>query len=118
MTENEKLRTLLAEARVALQGVAAYDASPDVSWTLTKEFCRDAIDRIDAALAEPVVDMEASASRGWQMADSLHLSVKEQRERAEKAENERNEARAEVERLQAELVRVARTSLEQQATED
>lgn len=54
MTEVEKLRALLAEARVALQGVAAYDASPDVSWTLTKEFCRDAIDRIDAALAEPV----------------------------------------------------------------
>ena len=55
-TENEKLRALLAEARVALQGVAAYDANPDVSWTLTKEDCRDALDRIDAALAEPVVD--------------------------------------------------------------
>jgi hypothetical protein len=31
---------------------------------------------------------EASATRGWEQADSLHLSVKEMRERAEKAESE------------------------------
>ena len=55
------LRALLAEARAALQGVAAYDASPDVSWTLTKEFCRDALDRLDDALAEPAQECQTCA---------------------------------------------------------
>jgi len=85
MTENEKLRALLAEARVALQGVAAYDANPDVSWTLTKEDCRDALDCIDAALAEPVENWKQSAE------------IQEQFKLA--AMKERDEARAEVERL-------------------
>ncbi len=37
-------------------------------------------------LEDKIKQIEASATRGWEMADSLHLAVKEQRERAEKAE--------------------------------
>jgi chromosome segregation ATPase len=97
--EVERLRALLAEARQELAVLASYVDDPETKWPtvglkLTAKAHKRAVTRIDAALAEPVVDMEASASRGWQMADSLHLSVKEQRERAEKAERERDEARA------------------------
>jgi phage-related tail protein len=98
MSENEKLRALLAEARSYVKMVApCSDPFP------CGHYRCELLNGIDAALAEPVMNMEASASRGWQMADSLHLSVKEQRERAEKAERERDEARAEVRRTYKEL---------------
>jgi len=112
MSDVENLRALLAEARVALQGVAAYDANPDVSWTLTKEDCRDALDHIDAALAEPVGD-----ALEWQTAITKALSESQERlaDEVREARRERDEARAEVERLQAELVRVARAEFDRGA---
>jgi hypothetical protein len=61
MTENEKLRALLVEARDALQGVAEYDTDPDKSWTLTKAACREAQESIDAALAEPPAECPTCA---------------------------------------------------------
>lgn len=81
MTQNEKFRALLKEAIYWLH--PTLDETDDIAKRLLK-LCH----RIDAALSEPVEDLETSASRGWEMADSLHLSVKEQRERAEKAEAE------------------------------
>ncbi len=60
MTENEKLRALLAEAQSALQGVAEYDTDPDKSWTLTKAACREAQESIAAALAEPATASDPS----------------------------------------------------------
>ena len=109
----EKLRALLAEARVALQGVAAYDANPDVSWTLTKEDCRDALDRIDAALAEPVVECArcVTAREAFHEATRLRSGIQQARI---KAENERDEARAEVERLGTALTQETRLSLHTQ----
>lgn len=41
--------------------------------------------RVAAALRDKI-EADAAASRGWQMADSLHLSVRQMRERAERAE--------------------------------
>jgi hypothetical protein len=110
MIETENLRALLAEARRELARHVFTQESPacvncggesgfDVGRACPYADDYDLKQRIEAALAEPMDDMEASASRGWQMADSLHLSVKEQRERAEKAERERDEARAECVRL-------------------
>ena len=100
MTENEKLRALLAEARVALQGVAAYDANPDVSWTMTKEDCRDALDRIDAALAEPVEPSESEYAMHARIRADYDKTVADSwRAHSAKLESERDEARAEVKRL-------------------
>lgn len=53
------------------------------------------------AVRRMLLDGGASASRGWQQADSLHLSVKEQRERADTAE-----------RLNVETLELLKTSLE------
>jgi chromosome segregation ATPase len=100
MTENEKLRALLAEAQVALQGVAAYDANPDVSWTLTKEDCRDALDRIDAALAEPVAEC-ARCETLRDLADKAAWAQGDAQRRMIEAQKQRDEARAEVERLRS-----------------
>jgi hypothetical protein len=97
-TQNERLQALLAEVRDVLQGVVAYDASPDVSWTLTKEGCRDALDLIVAALAEPdeaeetehQMHMRIRAGYDAAIADSWRAKVAE-------VERERDEARTEVE---------------------
>jgi len=48
---------------------------------------------------EALEQAEASATRGWEMADSLHISVAEQRTRAEKAEAELLSIREEYECL-------------------
>jgi hypothetical protein len=99
MPNEIELRTLLEAAGEVVNGVLrAANATPYAQWSRDQHQAEIVRERIDAALAEPIEDMEASASRGWQMADSLHLSVKEQRERAEKAERERDEARAEAEK--------------------
>jgi hypothetical protein len=78
MTQNEKFRALLKETQYTLAKISSLNGTR----------AGMLYEVIDAALAEPAEDFEASASRGWEMADSLHLSVKEQRERAEKAEAE------------------------------
>jgi hypothetical protein len=77
MAENEKLRSLLAEARRVL------------SMNCDSGLCCAVRARIDAALAEPMSD----AAMAWQSVKDLALS----------AARERDEARAEVERLKDDL---------------
>ena len=81
-SENEKLRNLLAEA-----GLFAVDGC-ECNWRCEHKKLRE---RIDAALAEPVEDME----RAW------HHSYIQAQEAASRLERERNEAWAEVERLRS-----------------
>ena len=59
MTENEKLRALLAEARQELAVLASYVDDPETKWPtvglkMTAKAHKRAVTRIDAALAEPV----------------------------------------------------------------
>jgi hypothetical protein len=59
MTENEKLRALLAEAREVVQGVLrAADSTPYAQWSRDQHQAEIVRDAIDAALAEPVVDYQ------------------------------------------------------------
>lgn len=88
MSEAEKLRSLLAEARDALYPLS-----------LSADGFAEMRQRIDAALAEPVVAsrMEKPSNTTWAR------FAYDFRERAEKAERERDSARAEVERLKTAL---------------
>ena len=52
-----------------------------------------------AVAADDLRASEASASRGWQMADELHLTVRDLTLRAEKAERGRDAARLRAHRL-------------------
>lgn len=51
---------------------------------------------------------EASAARGWEQADSLHIAVKEQRERAQRAEIERGNAERDAAGWKSQLLMYAR----------
>ena len=90
MTENEKLRALLAEARKIVHTILDIDAlhgwacESDGDEPALDDLLRDLRSRIDAALAEPVSVHPSS------LTDVVTL-----------LENERDEARAEVERLKA-----------------
>ena len=81
MTENEKLRSLLAEARGAID--ESYDRTALVR-------------RIDAALAEPADDYDIDADLRLHKEDRLRLRAENLR-----LTRERDEARAEVERLRS-----------------
>ena len=122
MTENEKLRALLAEARAITQdsldsNTTGFEAENEVCKCNACERYRSIIARIDAALAEPVGDALA-----WQTAitkallesqERLAAEVKAARAYAEErndeanklqrylnmAAAERDEARAEIERM-------------------
>ncbi len=86
MTENEKLRALLAEARETL--LAQHDPQDNIAMT----------QRIDAALAEPVGECDLCA-----VSKAFHDVAVSQRDGnaylLAEVERERDEARAEVERL-------------------
>lgn len=89
------------ESFPTLRYIAA--ASPDVVVELLDE-----IARLRAELSKS----EASATRGWEMSDSLHISVRDMRmeaeaqaARAETAEIERDRLRAENERIKAARLR-------------
>ena len=154
MSEIEKLRALLAEAREIARSVRNAGSLPYAQWSRDQHEADSVVDRIDAALAEPVSPVWSENARldtMWQQLvrerdeardvaernarDCAHLrqsAITLERERDEavaafheatrlrsgiqqariKAEDERDEARAEVERLQAELVRVARAEFD------
>jgi hypothetical protein len=81
MTENEKLRALLAEARVLCD------------YNVDAQGRRELRARIDAALAEPVVKPKRIDAH-----DALYRRICEDREFWENYERERDESRAEVKR--------------------
>jgi len=87
VTEVEKLRALLAEARIRISPCVQAPCSHD-------DCCLRS--RIDAALAEPVQPPKPPRTTWARFAYDF-------RERAEKAERERDEARAEVEDLKAQV---------------
>lgn len=61
MTENEKLRALLAEAREVVQGVLrAANSTPYAQWSRDQHQAEIVRDAIDAALAEPLEDTQES----------------------------------------------------------
>ena len=99
MVDEKTLRALLAEARDAL-------------------FCcrglTNTLDRIDAALAEPVEGC-ARCETLRELADTAAAEQGLAQRRMLEAQKQRDEARAEVERLQAELVRVARAEFDRGA---
>ena len=88
MTTEEKLRALLAEAHDRLRK-ARYLTPVTMS-----EQISDLVGRIDAALAEPVDDYDIDAELRLHKEDRLRLRVENLR-----LTRERDEARAEVERL-------------------
>ncbi len=93
MSEVEKLRALLAEARAAMiDGVGtAYDMEAiDTAFSVAE--------RIAAALAEPVKEESLYGIR--EDRDSLRVEIK-------RLERERDEARAEVERLRNALAAIS-----------
>lgn len=86
MTENKKLRALLAEAR----GWVAYDTS-------NRRGCLELQERIDAALAEPVDDDRWELALGLMETASKHLGKRSNESLSEAAERvalERDEAKA------------------------
>ena len=91
MTENEKLRALLAEARGALTA-GCYCGNSYCTGTAINKLR----DRIDAALAESVVDDDIDADLRMHKEDRLRLRTENLR-----LTRERDEARAEVERLRS-----------------
>jgi len=95
MSEIEKLRSLLAEARRAVGDEECIDCGVG---------CQSVWGRIDAALAEPVGD-----ALEWQTAITKALSESQERLAAEVREaiRERDEARAEVERLRNALAAIS-----------
>ena len=106
MTENEKLRALLAEARGSLARHQFNPESPacvlcggesgiDVGRSCPYAFDYDLAKRIDAALAEPVVD----PVQAWKDANGYNDLLAAYSSTI----TERDEARAEVERLQERL---------------
>lgn len=107
MTENEKLRALLAEARKIVQGVLrAANSTPYAQWSRDQHQAEIVRDAIDAALAEPVGEPSPDYRQGW---GAGYV------EGAAEYKRERDEARAEVERLQAELTRVGRVEFDRGA---
>jgi hypothetical protein len=102
MTENEKLRALLAEAREALVRAENRMMSPPHQ-------VPEATSRIDAALAEPVVE----CARCEETEHAMHLRIRagydktiadSWRAKVAEVERERDEARAEVESKTAQNV--------------
>ena len=109
MTENQKLRTLLAEARAITQdslesNTTGFDEEFKVCRCDSCERYRSIIRRIDAALAEPVRGCESCGDKTY-----LELLDDNVRVRAE-----RDEARAEVERLGKALTQETQLSLSTQ----
>ena len=93
MTENEKLRALLAEA-----GLFAVDGC-ECNWRCEHKKLRD---RIDAALAEPVELSESEYAMHARIRADYDKTVADAwRAALAKMERERDEARAEVETLRA-----------------
>ncbi len=91
MTENEKLRALLAEALD--QHAHCLPCVPDCVWT-----------RIDAALAEPVEPSESEYAMHARIRADYDKTVADcWRAKVAEVERERDEARAEVERLKVDV---------------
>ena len=95
MTENEKLRALLAEAQYGLRTYAKDEHGGSLSQGAA-EWLADVHHRIDAALAESVVDDDIDADLRMHKEDRLRLRTENLR-----LTRERDEARAEVERLRS-----------------
>ena len=95
MADGEKLRALLAEARAELHSIEALTVHPGMHHGKDAARLLSVLKRIDAALAEPVVAsrMEKPPNTTWAR------FAYDFRERAEKAERERDEARAEAKAL-------------------
>ena len=106
MANEEKLRSLLAEARGWL--------GPGCGASNCTEGCCALRVRIDAALAEPVEGC-ARCETLRELADTAAAEQGLAQRRMLEAQKQRDEARAEVERLQAELVRVARAEFDRGA---
>jgi hypothetical protein len=84
MTENEKLRALLAEARVITQdsldsNTTGFEADNEVCKCTACERYRSIIARIDAALAEPVDDYDIDADLRQHKEDRLRLRAENMR---------------------------------------
>jgi hypothetical protein len=107
-SENEKLRALLAEARDGL-----FD--PEVSHDVVRCNCWvcTLARRIDAALAEPVVEC-ARCETLRDLADKAAWAQGLAQRRMTEAQKQRDEARAEVERLGTALTQETRLSLHTQ----
>jgi hypothetical protein len=91
MTENEKLRALLAEAREVARAVRNTGSLPYAQWSRDQHEADSFMERIDAALAEPVVD----PVQAWKDANGYNDLLAAYSPTI----TERDEARAEVERL-------------------
>jgi hypothetical protein len=101
MTGEEKLRALLAEARAITQdsldsNTTGFEAEDEVCKCNACERYRSIIARIDAAFAEPVADYDIDADLRMHKQDRLRLRTENLR-----LTRERDEARAEVERLRS-----------------
>jgi len=92
MSNEEKLRALLAEARYACESLEFEPCSEN------RKHARGLKAQIDAALAEPVGDYDVDADLRMHKEDRLRLRSENLR-----LERERNEARAEVRRTYKEL---------------
>ena len=102
MTENEKLRALLAEARRELGCVEALTVHPSVHNGPGGDALLQFLDRIDAALAEPVEPSESEYAMHARIRADYDKTVADSwRAHSAKLESERDEARAEVETLRA-----------------
>jgi hypothetical protein len=98
-SENEKLRALLAEARKVVQGVLrAANSTPYAQWSCDQHRAEIVREAIDAALAEPVAEC-ARCETLRDLADKAAWAQGDAQRRMIKAQQERDEARAEVERL-------------------
>jgi hypothetical protein len=119
MTENEKLRTLLKEARDITQdsldsNTAGFEDEEEVCKCNGCERYRSIIQRIDVALAEPVELSESEYAMHARIRADYDKTVADAwRAALTKVERERDEARAEIERLTPLLdaVRAARSML-------
>jgi hypothetical protein len=131
MSDIEKLRALLAEARVVTQdslesNTTGFEAEDEVCKCNACERYRSIIARIDAALAEPVVECHKERDTAWfagyeegkalaenmkaeadarcetlrDLADKAAWAQGDAQRRMIEAQKQRDEARAEVERLQ------------------
>jgi len=107
MTEVEKLRALLAEAQNVLMHSFAQGLDDPHA-------CSNMAAHINAALAEPVAEC-ARCETLRDLADKAAWAQGDAQRRMIEAQTQRDEGRAEVERLQAELTRVGRVEFDRGA---